>query len=99
MGAKGFAFLGSSQNHLEHTWQGSTALGGSDSFNFMFVSVAVSTGARFDDFTMSVPHLSFYSNRARHELYMLVGSFRGSVCIDFPPRIRLYFSMGGRWAP
>ena len=42
-------------------------------YAYMFVSAAVSKGACFDDFTMSVLHLSFYSNRARHELYISRG--------------------------
>ena len=50
------------------------ALGGSESILLIcFVSASRLKGACFDDFTMSVLHLSSYSNRARHELYISLG--------------------------
>ena len=72
-GANGFAFLGSSQHHLENTWQGAVLWAEAISICLHVCQRGRLKGACFDDFTMSVLHLSLYSNRARHELYISLG--------------------------
>ena len=73
MGANGFAFLGSSQHHLENTWQGAVLWAEAISICLYLCQRGRVKWACFDDFTMSVLHLSSYSNRARHELYISLG--------------------------
>ena len=95
------AFLGSSKpasitlkNNLAAS---GGALGGSDHLYMLICFVSQRGCVKwtcFDDFTMSVLHLSSYSNRARHELYIISLGLSVAQFVDFPS---LYLKITFRW--